>query len=53
VPPVDRLNKVRTLLPFQHVQQIRRIVKDQQQLAFNLLVEAMRTAIEFLERHGY
>ena len=52
-PLIDRLNQARSLLRFQQVQEIRNIVQDQQQMAFNLLVPAMRTAIEFLERHGY
>lgn len=52
-PLIDRLNNARSLMRFQQAQEIRRIVKGQQQMAFNLLVTAMRTAIDSLQRHGY
>lgn len=52
-PLVEKLNKARTLLRFQQIQEIRGIIKDQQQMAFNLLLPTVRTAAALAQRHGY
>lgn len=52
-PLVDKLNEARALLRFQQMQEIRRLVSAQQQMAFNLLVPAVRGTAQILERAGY